>query len=280
MLSNVGNHAKFIELNTVELSELQASLEKSYTSVFKACFKYTDLIEYFSEHAQISYFKSILRNNASYKVTVDTFHGKKELSPSDYQIIQAVSLFLRNIAPKLKEKFQEAQILLDDRHTSLSLFSTNALLDRFNSVKNMVLMTICNFSLLESFSREAKLFPTIYKEAIKNTGLFSYDSSIKSTLDKLIFKYLKLSSKSYDQTDFNRALRQAAFTGDAVAMKILTVTHRADINAVSPSKQSVFDYAKKNTDEQSRQLCINILSEAQLFQATGSQIETSSSFKH
>ncbi len=265
MLSNAKHHITMLDLDALELQILSQSITRSYADILRVCFSHDDLITYFADHPQTEKFKECLRPNASYKMSLEIFNtpatkAQEYQKQREAMMIMINSLMLRDVMPQ----YDKVNLSVIKR----SLRSMN---------DTDILTKICSLSFYASYVTAAKTFP---KDSCRYfpfiSTLIEQESEIHKSLDVLIRRYLELKangSGKYDTTDFNRALRQAAFIGDAAVMKVLIYTHRADVNAYSPTGRTALDFVRSSANLENKAQVIALLE-----QAGASMMATSSQF--
>lgn len=251
MLSNIKHSIKMLPLSTDELEKLSSSLLDSYGEVFKVGFEHDDLMTYSADHPNMEQFKSCLRPNSSYVQCLkefysseQSFNGKKE-----------------NFLNALINGFVDTHIV---KNFSLKLDQYSLSRNTFfspttTSSHNDLMKRICLFSFMECYVAHVKTMDNnLYNWFPFLPPLIEKEFKIKSTLDQLISDYLTLKNK-YDIKDKNKALRQAASIGDITVLKLLIYTHRADVNAASPTYKTAMDYALLCKDQKLKEQCVNLL---------------------
>lgn len=254
MLSNIKHSIKMQQLDHAELSLLSSSILGAYGRVFKASFEHEDLMAYCVDHPKMNLFLSCLRPNASYKRFLETFKcGQDNYEDREKLLmIQIHSLIAR-------DSIQNFNHILRCDSSSISFFATLKTPDD-------IMKEICLFSLFEKYISYAKTCSASFKRLFTFIDpLIHQEQSIKSRLDRHISQYLSLKTNAdthYDTQDMNRALRQAAFMGDITVIKLLIYTHRADVNACSPTGKTALDYAIMSGNVTNKERCLLLLKQA------------------
>lgn len=256
MLSNIKNSIQMLSLTEQELQNLSDSLLGSYETTFKASFKHDDLRVYCEAHPYMPNFLLCLRPNACYKLLLEKFCGetRPDHRTSYWQLLTCVahSVAGRDLVPAFR------RLLSSLGRISEVFFAPS------DSTPEQIMVNICTFSFFENYLLESNRVDTNQRIQMQ-TGfsflpeLYQQLGYIQSILNKLIIQYLRRISSSYDIQDMNRALRQAAFIGDIIVMKLLIYTRRADVNALSPSKKTVLDCVLDNQNEETKARCLRLL---------------------
>ena len=259
MLSNIEHSIQLLPFTEQELQNLSTSLLESYGATFKASFKHDDLRVYCEAHPYMPHYLSCLRQNASYKVLLENFGGDTQPARGA-QYRQLLSCFVHS---------STGRDLVPAFRTILSsmLQVTGGFFVAPNSTPEQIMRNICVFSFFENYLSESNRTDTdqqMQKAFFFLPELCQQLSYIQTTLNKLIIQYLRLTSPSYDIQDMNRALRQAAFVGDVMIMKLLIYTRRADVMAFSPSKKTALDCALENKNERTKAQCLRLLQQVNI----------------
>lgn len=245
MLSNVQNSIKMINLDDSELSLLNENLRSQYQKPLTLSFLHEDLIRFCAKHPQMDQFKSCLKPNSAYLLFLkfpneDSTTQKLYLESLVHSFIQRdrIQGFLETIeclkrAETLNPSFFKSP---SDQTNLLELISSLLFYEKY-------------INLIKNSQQPWLFFPALLKE----------EGFIKNKLNQCILKFLAIKNPSYDKTDFNRALRQATFTGDLDVVKVLLYTNRAQLHALSPTKKSALDTLMDNQNEDTKTQCLNFL---------------------
>ncbi len=214
----------------------------------RAGFEHEDLLEYCNKHPITPVFLSCLRPNASYKMQLQLIHHQQ-----DEDIRQAA---LNGLVNSLiyRDRYQQLMSWMTTKNYPSFLNLTTA---QKNQELDELLKIICELHFYECYIENAERcgphFPGM-------NIIFNNKFSIKEKLDNYIAIYLTLKNAKYDNTDINRAARQAACVSDLTVLKLLIYTRRAEINLPSSSNQTPLDYAfqSKCTSKEKEQ-CIQLL---------------------
>jgi hypothetical protein len=238
MISNIKHHIKMESLSAKELKKLSAELQQTYRKTFEAGIGNIDFFEYFKDHPNIEQLQSCIRPNAVYIMMLKTYYR------SEYNMTKGQEILEESIATLIcRDSLVNFNSILTVPMGRL--FASVPKSDTYNQIK-----IICTFSLFESYVAHLKASNSSMLMIPQLAELARNEPLIKSKLNLSISQLLTEKNMDYDSTDFNLALCQAAFFGDITVVKILIYTHRANVNALSPSNKTPLDYAQtcKNDD--------------------------------
>lgn len=246
MLSNLKNCIKMVDLTCEELEILSSGLQNTYAETVTAGLIHDDLISYCSDHPQMKIFTSCLRPNSSYSLVLDVFYHSK------YDQRLSHNFLTNQIASLIYRDLKDFYLILESLKPTFFMATKPTLDD--------LIKKICVLYFFENYVAHLKVSDTgILKDFPFLTELVDKEILIKSTLNRMILKYLSLLNHKYDIQCLNRSLRQAAATGDTTVMKLLIYTRRADVNDLSLSYKTALDYALTCKKEIPKQQALNLL---------------------
>jgi hypothetical protein len=252
MLSNIKHSIQMLSLNSDELQNLSSCLVNSYGEVFKVGFEKNNLMEYFGDEPTMVQFKSCIRPHSSYLQCLTSFYSSdKSLTTEKSEMLNSLINGLVGI-----HYFKNFSTLLDFINNSNGFFS-------MSKGPSDLLKNICLFSFMENYVAHIK---TSSKEQFETFPFLEYlvvkEDKIKSSLNKLITEYLDSSHLKYSSHDKNKSLREAAYYGDKIVVKLLVYTGRADVNALSPTNKTALHYAHQSENTASKDWISELLKQA------------------